>query len=53
MLAVLFITGFCSMGMEVVWVRAFTPVIGTLVIDSTPAQIKASPAFIWMEPAAI
>ncbi|MCX5815535.1 MAG: fused MFS/spermidine synthase [Proteobacteria bacterium] len=29
--AILFITGFSSMGMEVVWIRAFTPVLGTLV----------------------
>ncbi|HXB97098.1 MAG TPA: fused MFS/spermidine synthase [bacterium] len=30
-LAVLFMTGFCSMAMEVVWTRAFTPVIKTQV----------------------
>jgi len=29
--AVLFITGFSSMGMEVVWIRAFAPVLGNLV----------------------
>jgi spermidine synthase len=28
---VLFLTGFCSMAMEVVWTRAFTPVVGTQV----------------------
>ncbi len=31
MLAILFITGFSSMAMEVVWTRAFTPVLGTYV----------------------
>jgi predicted membrane-bound spermidine synthase len=30
-LPILFITGFCSMAMEVVWTRAFTPVIKTQV----------------------
>src|SRR5687768_5393362 len=30
-LVILFVTGFSSMGMEVVWTRAFTPVIGTYV----------------------
>ncbi|HTB33710.1 MAG TPA: fused MFS/spermidine synthase, partial [bacterium] len=30
-LAILFLTGFCSMAMEVVWTRAFTPVIKTQV----------------------
>jgi hypothetical protein len=29
------------------------PPIGTRVIDSTPAQTKASPAFHWMAPAAM
>ena len=29
--AVLFFTGFCSMALEIVWTRAFTPVIGTQV----------------------
>jgi predicted membrane-bound spermidine synthase len=29
--AVLFMTGFSSMGMEVVWARAFTPVLGTRI----------------------
>ena len=28
---ILFITGFCSMGMEVIWARAFTPALGTLI----------------------
>lgn len=28
---ILFITGFSSMGMEVIWVRAFTPALGTLI----------------------
>jgi spermidine synthase len=28
---ILFITGFCSMGMEVIWTRAFTPALGTLI----------------------
>jgi spermidine synthase len=28
---ILFVTGFTSMGMEVAWTRAFTPVLGTLV----------------------
>ncbi|MEM5777151.1 MAG: hypothetical protein QXJ06_01755, partial [Candidatus Aenigmatarchaeota archaeon] len=28
---ILFITGFCSMGMEVIWTRSFTPVLGTLI----------------------
>lgn len=30
-LMILFFTGFSSMGMEVVWTRAFTPVLGTYV----------------------
>ena len=30
-LAVLFLTGFASMALEIVWMRAFTPVLGTLV----------------------
>ena len=30
-LTILFVTGFSSMGMEVVWTRAFTPVLGTYV----------------------
>ncbi len=30
-LSILFITGFSSMGMEVVWTRVFTPVLGTYV----------------------
>ncbi|MEE8579991.1 MAG: hypothetical protein V3T33_00245 [Myxococcota bacterium] len=30
-LAILFLTGFCAMGLEVIWTRAFTPVLGTLV----------------------
>lgn len=30
-LFILFTTGFVSMAMEVVWIRAFTPVLGTLV----------------------
>jgi len=30
-LIILFVTGFSSMGMEVVWTRAFTPVLGTYV----------------------
>ena len=30
-LPILFITGFSSMGMEVIWTRAFTPVLGTYV----------------------
>jgi len=30
-LLILFTTGFCSMAMEVVWVRAFTPILGSLV----------------------
>ena len=30
-LVILFVTGFSSMGMEVVWTRAFTPVLGTYV----------------------
>ncbi len=29
--ATLFLTGFCSMGLEVAWARAFTPVLGTAV----------------------
>ncbi len=29
------------------------PDMGTLVMDSTPAQMKASPAFIWIAPAAM
>ncbi len=29
--AILFITGFGSMALEIVWMRAFTPVLGTLV----------------------
>jgi len=29
--AVLFITGFTSMALEIVWMRAFTPILGTLV----------------------
>jgi len=28
---ILFITGFSSMGMEVIWTRAFTPALGTLI----------------------
>jgi spermidine synthase len=28
---ILFVTGFSSMGMEVVWTRAFTPALGTLI----------------------
>lgn len=31
LLSVLFLTGFCSMGAEVVWIRSFTPVLGTQV----------------------
>ncbi len=30
-LAILFTTGFAALGMEVVWTRAFSPVLGTLV----------------------
>ena len=30
-LLVLFATGFCSLGLEVMWTRAFTPVVGTQV----------------------
>jgi spermidine synthase len=30
-LALLFATGLCSMGMEVVWIRQFTPYLGTMV----------------------
>lgn len=30
-LVILFVTGFSSMGMEVIWTRAFTPVLGTYV----------------------
>jgi predicted membrane-bound spermidine synthase len=30
-LALLFFTGFCSMGIEVVWTRQFTPFLGTVV----------------------
>lgn len=30
-LAILFMTGFCAMGLEVIWTRAFTPVLHTLV----------------------
>ena len=29
--SILFITGFCSMAMEVVWVRAFTPTLSTTI----------------------
>lgn len=29
--AALFLTGFCSMGMEVVWTRIYTPFVGTFV----------------------
>jgi len=28
---ILFLTGFCSMGLEIVWTRAFVPVMGTLI----------------------
>jgi predicted membrane-bound spermidine synthase len=31
LLAVIFMTGFSSMGMEVVWVRVYTPYLGTVV----------------------
>jgi predicted membrane-bound spermidine synthase len=31
LLAAVFLTGFCSMGLEVVWTRAFTPFVGTVV----------------------
>lgn len=31
MLTILFLTGFCSMAAEVVWIRNFTPVLGTVV----------------------
>jgi len=30
-LAILFTTGFCAMALEVIWTRAFVPVLGTLV----------------------
>jgi spermidine synthase len=30
-LGILFLTGFCSMGAEVVWIRSFTPVLGNVV----------------------
>ncbi|MDP4126716.1 MAG: fused MFS/spermidine synthase [Bacillota bacterium] len=29
--AILFLTGFCSMAMEIVWVRAFTPTLSTTI----------------------
>jgi spermidine synthase len=28
---ILFITGFCAMGMEVIWARSFTPALGTFI----------------------
>ena len=30
-LTILFLTGFSAMGLEVIWTRAFTPILGTLV----------------------
>lgn len=31
LLSILFLTGFCSMGAEVIWIRNFTPALGTVV----------------------